>query len=153
MWTTLPGALVSSWSRVRSQRRVVRFHGDNRVGYRVTIGNQAHLLNVSSLEVAEEFASSRGLGDSRCTWRREAESAEPKSARKERYAAQSWESLIVSSNPVCETAREFADVFPNKIPAELPSHHKKDLVPGSKYCATRQWPLPRVQVKAIGDFF
>ncbi|KAE8963218.1 hypothetical protein PF011_g29119 [Phytophthora fragariae] len=56
-----------------------------------------------------------------------------------------------------ETAREFADVFPDKIPAELPAYrdvcHEIDLAPGSKYCVTRQWPLPRDQVKAIDDFF
>uniref|UniRef100_H3H4F2 RNA-directed DNA polymerase n=1 Tax=Phytophthora ramorum TaxID=164328 RepID=H3H4F2_PHYRM len=73
-------------------------------------------------------------------------SAEPKSAREERFAAQSWESLKASGNPVYETAREFADVFPDKIPAELPAdrgvRHEIDLVPGSKYCVTRQWPLP-----------
>ncbi|KAE9223111.1 hypothetical protein PF004_g12620 [Phytophthora fragariae] len=84
-------------------------------------------------------------------------SAEPKSAREERFAAQSWESLKASGNPIYETAREFADVFPDKIPAELPAdrgvRHEIDVAPGSKYCVTRQWPLPRDQVKAIDDFF
>ncbi|KAE9274054.1 hypothetical protein PF008_g29692 [Phytophthora fragariae] len=84
-------------------------------------------------------------------------SAEPKSAREERFAAQSWESLKASGNPIYEMAREFADVFPDKIPAELPAdrgvRHEIDLAPGSKYCVTRQWPLPRDQVKAIDDFF
>ncbi|KAG2810770.1 hypothetical protein PC113_g16702 [Phytophthora cactorum] len=84
-------------------------------------------------------------------------SAEPKSAREERFAAQSWEALRESGNPVYETAREYADVFPDKIPAELPAdrgiRHEIDLVPGSKYCVTRQWPLPRDQVKAIDEFF
>ncbi|KAE9034146.1 hypothetical protein PR001_g9857 [Phytophthora rubi] len=84
-------------------------------------------------------------------------SAEPKSAREERFAAQSWESLKASGNPIYETARKFADVFPDKIPAELPANrgvrHEIDLAPGWKYCVTRQWPLPRDQVKAIDDFF
>ncbi|KAG3099244.1 hypothetical protein PI125_g15082 [Phytophthora idaei] len=66
-------------------------------------------------------------------------SVEPKSAREERFAAQSWEALRESGNPVYETAREYADVFPDKIPAELPAdrgiRHKIDLVPGSKYCS------------------
>ncbi|KAG2908902.1 hypothetical protein PC118_g22402 [Phytophthora cactorum] len=31
--------------------------------------------------------------------------------------------------------------------------HEIDLVPGTKYCVTRQWPLPRDQVKAIDDIF
>ncbi|KAG3232813.1 hypothetical protein PI124_g22112 [Phytophthora idaei] len=84
-------------------------------------------------------------------------SAEPKSAREERCAAQSCEALWESGNPVYETAREYADVFPDKIPAELPAdrgiRHEIDLVPGSKYCVTRQWPLPRDQIKAIDEFF
>ncbi|KAG2921567.1 hypothetical protein PC117_g16169 [Phytophthora cactorum] len=31
--------------------------------------------------------------------------------------------------------------------------HEIDIAPGTKYCVTRQWPLPRDQVKAIDDFF
>ncbi|GMF40631.1 unnamed protein product [Phytophthora fragariaefolia] len=84
-------------------------------------------------------------------------SAEPKSALEKRFAAQSWEALKASGNPVYETAREFADVFPDKIPAVLPAdrgvRHEIDLAPGAKYCVTRQWPLPRGQVKAIHEFF
>ncbi|GMF44870.1 unnamed protein product [Phytophthora fragariaefolia] len=84
-------------------------------------------------------------------------SAEPKSALEKRFAAQSWEALKASGNPVYETAREFADVFPDKIPAVLPAdrgvHHEIDLAPGAKYCVTRQWPLPRDQVKAIDECF
>ncbi|KAG2773133.1 hypothetical protein PC129_g19483 [Phytophthora cactorum] len=63
----------------------------------------------------------------------------------------------MSGNPVYETAREFEDIFPEKIPAELPADrgvkHKIDLASGTKYCVTRQWPLPREQVKAIDEFF
>ncbi|ETI30087.1 hypothetical protein F443_22792, partial [Phytophthora nicotianae P1569] len=83
--------------------------------------------------------------------------AEPKSAREERFAAQSWEALKASGNPAYKLVREYADVFPDKIPAELPAdrgvHHEIDLAPGTKYCVTRQWPLPRDQVKAIDEFF
>jgi hypothetical protein len=83
--------------------------------------------------------------------------AEPKSAREERFAAQSWQALQDSGNPVYSLAREYEDVFPDKIPAGLPAQrgvrHEIDLVPGSKYCVTRQWPLPRDQVQAIDDFF
>ncbi|KAE9335779.1 hypothetical protein PR003_g12847 [Phytophthora rubi] len=75
----------------------------------------------------------------------------------EACSRRSWESLKASGNPIYETAREFADVFPDKIPAELPAdrgvRHEIDLAPGSKYCVTRQWPLPRDQVKAIEYFF
>ncbi|KAE8978413.1 hypothetical protein PF005_g24528 [Phytophthora fragariae] len=75
----------------------------------------------------------------------------------ERFAAQSWESLKASGNPIYETARAFADVFIDKTPAELPAdrgvRHEIDLAPGSKYCVTWQWPLLRDQGKAIDDFF
>ncbi|KAE9296827.1 hypothetical protein PR003_g23658, partial [Phytophthora rubi] len=83
--------------------------------------------------------------------------AEPKSVREARFAAQSWSALQDSNNPVYSLAREFEDIFPEKVSAELPAErgvrHKIDLVPGSKYCVTRQWPLPRDQVQAIDDFF
>jgi hypothetical protein len=83
--------------------------------------------------------------------------AEPKSAREERFATQSWQALQDSGNPVYSLAREYEDVFPDKISAKLPAErgvrHEIDLVPGSKYCVTRQWPLPRDQVQAIDDFF
>ncbi|KAE8883425.1 hypothetical protein PF005_g11484 [Phytophthora fragariae] len=83
--------------------------------------------------------------------------AEPKSVRKARFAAQSWQALQDSNDPVYSLAREFEDIFPEKIPAELPAErgvrHEINLVPGSKYCVTRQWPLPRDQVQAIDGFF
>ena len=85
------------------------------------------------------------------------EGMEPKSAREERFAAQSWDELASSNNPVIKLAREFAHVFPDKVPVVLPAdrdvRHEIDLVPGSKYCVTRQWPLPRDQVDAIDTFF
>jgi hypothetical protein len=85
------------------------------------------------------------------------ESAEPKPAREERFAAQSWSTLEANCNPAFALLREFADVFPEKIPAVLPAdrgvRHEIDLVPGAKYCVTRQWPLPRDQVDAIDSFF
>ncbi|GMF23241.1 unnamed protein product [Phytophthora fragariaefolia] len=84
-------------------------------------------------------------------------SAEPKSACEKRFAAQSWEALKASDNPVYETTGEFVDIFPDKIPAVLPAdrgvRHEINLAPGAKYCVTRQWPLPRDQVKAIDEFF
>ncbi|KAE8980406.1 hypothetical protein PR001_g24281, partial [Phytophthora rubi] len=83
--------------------------------------------------------------------------AEPKSVREARFAAQSWQALQDSNNPVYSIAREFEDIFPEKIPAELPAErvvrHEIDLVPGLKNCVTREWPLPRDQVQAIDDFF
>ncbi|POM60930.1 RNA-directed DNA polymerase, partial [Phytophthora palmivora] len=75
--------------------------------------------------------------------------------KKQRFEEQSWDSL--KSSPFYTILREHKDVFPDEIPAELPQdkgiQHEIDLVPGTKYCVTRQWPLPREQVKAIDDFF
>ncbi|POM73037.1 Hypothetical protein PHPALM_10156, partial [Phytophthora palmivora] len=75
--------------------------------------------------------------------------------KKQRFEEQSWDSL--KSSPFYKILREHKDVFPDEIPAELPQdkgiQHEIDLVPGTKYCVTRQWPLPREQVKAIDDFF
>ncbi|KAG2922653.1 hypothetical protein PC119_g16057 [Phytophthora cactorum] len=75
--------------------------------------------------------------------------------KKERFDGQSWDSLKAS--PFNDVLREHKDVLPDEIPAELPQdkviQHEIDLVPGTKYCVTRQWPLPRDQVKAIDDFF
>ncbi|KAG3190867.1 hypothetical protein PC128_g11184 [Phytophthora cactorum] len=59
--------------------------------------------------------------------------------------------------PFYDVLREHKDALPDEIPAELPQdkgiQHEIDLVPGTKYCVTRQWPLPRDQVKVIDDFF
>ncbi|KAF1317037.1 reverse transcriptase, partial [Globisporangium splendens] len=53
--------------------------------------------------------------------------------------------------------REYEDIFPNKVPDELPFdrgiRHEIDVLPGTKYCITRQWPLPKEQVEAIDEFF
>ncbi|KAG3041777.1 hypothetical protein PC121_g23262 [Phytophthora cactorum] len=76
-------------------------------------------------------------------------------AKKERFDGQSWDSQKAS--PFYDILREHTDVLPDEIPAELPQdkgiQHEIDLVPGTKYCVTREWPLPRDQVKAIDDFF
>ncbi|KAL4124847.1 hypothetical protein PRIC2_008441 [Phytophthora ramorum] len=76
-------------------------------------------------------------------------------SKKERFDEQGWDSLKAS--PFYKVLREYKDVLPDDIPAELPQdkgvQHEIDLVPGTKYCVTRQWPLPREQVKPIDDFF
>ncbi|KAG4061193.1 hypothetical protein PC123_g3928 [Phytophthora cactorum] len=64
---------------------------------------------------------------------------------------------FVKASPFYDILREDKDVLPDEIPVELPQdkgiQHEIDLVPSTKYCVTRQWPLPRDQVKAIDDFF
>ncbi|KAF1324825.1 reverse transcriptase, partial [Globisporangium splendens] len=75
--------------------------------------------------------------------------------RKERFEEQSWDSL--KKNPVYALVKEYEDIFPDKVPDELPFdrgiRHEIDVLPGTKYCTTRQWPLPKEQVEAIDEFF
>ncbi|KAF1318312.1 reverse transcriptase, partial [Globisporangium splendens] len=75
--------------------------------------------------------------------------------KKQRFQAQGWESL--KDIPFYELLKEYEDVFPEEVPSCLPTdkgvRHEIDLKPGTKYCVTRQWPLPREQVKVIDDFF
>ncbi|KAF1327255.1 reverse transcriptase, partial [Globisporangium splendens] len=75
--------------------------------------------------------------------------------RKERFEEQSWDAL--KKNPVYALAREYEDIFPDKVPDELPFdrgiRHEIDVLPGAKYCITRQWPLPKEQTEAIDEFF
>ncbi|KAF1334824.1 Pol protein, partial [Globisporangium splendens] len=75
--------------------------------------------------------------------------------RKERFEGQSWDAL--KKNPVYALAREYEDIFPDKVPDELPFdrgiRHEIDVLPGTKYCITRQWPLQKEQVEAIDEFF
>ncbi|KAF0740969.1 hypothetical protein AaE_008706 [Aphanomyces astaci] len=69
--------------------------------------------------------------------------------------SQTWDSLC--TNPFFDLLREFADVFPDEVPSRLPVdkgvQHEIDRLPGTKYCVTRQWPLPHEQVEAIAAFF
>ena len=75
--------------------------------------------------------------------------------RIERFESQSWDAL--KDNPVHPLVQEFKDVFPDKVPDELPAdrgiRHEIDIVPGTKYCIIRQWPLPKEQVEVIDKFF
>uniref|UniRef100_H3H0G2 Reverse transcriptase domain-containing protein n=1 Tax=Phytophthora ramorum TaxID=164328 RepID=H3H0G2_PHYRM len=71
-------------------------------------------------------------------------------SKKERFDKQGWDSLKAS--PFYKVLREYKDVLPDDN-KDKGVQHEVDLVPGTKYCVTRQWPLPREQVKAIDDFF
>ncbi|KAE8950788.1 hypothetical protein PR002_g33167 [Phytophthora rubi] len=83
------------------------------------------------------------------------ESEELKQLVAEGVDEQSWDSL--KSSPFYEVLREYRDVLTDDIPAEFPQdkgvQHEIELVVETKYCVTRQWPLPREHVKAIDDFF
>ena len=61
------------------------------------------------------------------------------------------------SNPYYPLVKEFQDVVCHNPPSVLPPDrgvcHEIDLVPGTKYCVTRQWPLPREQCGVTEEFF
>ncbi|KAE8878082.1 hypothetical protein PF003_g37903 [Phytophthora fragariae] len=61
------------------------------------------------------------------------------------------------SDPYYALLKEFSDVISDDPPSVLPPdrgvRHEIDLVPGTKYCTTRQWPLPKEQVDVIDAFF
>ena len=60
-------------------------------------------------------------------------------------------------DPFYFLVKEFQDVVCHDPPSVLPPdrgvRHEIDLVPGAKYCVTRQWPLPKEQCDVIDDFF
>ncbi|KAE9344533.1 hypothetical protein PR003_g8414 [Phytophthora rubi] len=61
------------------------------------------------------------------------------------------------SDPYYALLMEFMDVVSDDPPSVLPPdrgvRHEIDLVPGTKYCTTRQWPVPKEQVDVIDAFF
>nr|CCA18858.1 putative polyprotein [Albugo laibachii Nc14] len=63
----------------------------------------------------------------------------------------------MDNNPVYYLLFEFADIFPDAIPEILPKdrgiRHEIEFMPGTKYCVTRQRPIPRDQVEEIDSFF
>ncbi|GMF49046.1 unnamed protein product [Phytophthora fragariaefolia] len=76
------------------------------------------------------------------------------SRRQSRYGAAI---LKDPSDPYYPLLKEFSDVVSDGPPSVLPPdrgvRHEIDLVPGTKYCTTRQWPLPKEQVDVIDAFF
>ncbi|CAI5706517.1 unnamed protein product [Peronospora effusa] len=75
--------------------------------------------------------------------------------KKKRFAAQGWDAL--KDSPFNDVLWKHRDVFPAEVPSRLPAdrgiRHEIDLEPGTKYCVTRQWPLPKEQVDYIDEFF
>ncbi|KAE8960908.1 hypothetical protein PR001_g30219, partial [Phytophthora rubi] len=76
------------------------------------------------------------------------------SKRQTRYGAAI---LKDPSDPYYTLLKEFSDVVSDDPPSVLPPdrgvRHEIDLVPGTKYCTPRQWPLPKEQVDVIDAFF
>jgi len=75
--------------------------------------------------------------------------------KQQHFESQTWESL--KTNPLYQDLQEYSDIFLDQPPSELPKdrgfRHEIELTPGTGYCFTRQWPLPRNQVEAIDEFF
>jgi hypothetical protein len=78
-------------------------------------------------------------------------SVDPKN--KAELGSQTWESAMQSAlqSPVGDVISEFSDLFPEKVPSELPKdrgiRHEIDLVSGTKYCVTRQWPYLAIKLR------
>jgi len=77
---------------------------------------------------------------------------------KEALSARSGASILKNpSDPLYPLVKEYQDVVSNDPPTGLPpdrgARHEIDLVPGTKYCVTRQWPLPKEQCDGIDAFF
>ena len=73
-------------------------------------------------------------------------------------SARSGSSILKNpSDPYSPLVKEFQDVVCHESLSVLPPdrgvRHEIDLVPGTKYCDTRQWPLPKEQCDVIDDFF
>ena len=73
-------------------------------------------------------------------------------------SARSGSSILKDhSDPLYPLVKEFQDVVchdpPSTLPLDRGVRHEIDLVPGTKYCVTRQWPLPKEQFDVIDEFF
>ncbi|KAG3230115.1 hypothetical protein PI124_g24786 [Phytophthora idaei] len=77
--------------------------------------------------------------------------------KKRREARLGSEVLKNPKDPVYPLVKVFADVVSKDPPSQLPPdggiRHDIDIVPVTKYCVTRQWPLPREQCEVIDTFF
>ncbi|POM57999.1 Pol protein [Phytophthora palmivora] len=76
---------------------------------------------------------------------------------KQRATRLGSEILKNPEDPVYPLVKEYSDVVSKHPPSQLPPdrgvRHEIDLVPGTKYCVTRQWLLPREQCEVIDAFF
>ena len=77
---------------------------------------------------------------------------------KRALSARSGSSILKDpTDPFHSLIKEYHDVVSKDPPSGLPPdrgvRHEIDLVPGTKYCVTRQWPLPREQCDVIDAFF
>ncbi|POM62780.1 Pol protein [Phytophthora palmivora] len=67
--------------------------------------------------------------------------------------AESRRSVWVSTMAMRDGTDVVSKHQPSQFPPDRGVWHEIDLVPGTKYCVTRQWPLPRDQCEVIDAFF
>ncbi|POM66131.1 Pol protein [Phytophthora palmivora] len=83
-------------------------------------------------------------------------SCDPVTFTKQRATRLGSEILKNPEDPVYPLAKEYSDVVSKHPSSQLPPdwgvRHEIDLVPDTKYCVTRQWPLPREQCEVIDAF-
>ncbi|POM77854.1 LOW QUALITY PROTEIN: Gag protein, partial [Phytophthora palmivora] len=76
---------------------------------------------------------------------------------KQRATRLGSEILKNPEDPVYPLVKEYSDVVSKHPPSQLlldrGVRHEIDLVPGTRYCVTRQWPLPCEQCEVINAFF
>ena len=72
-----------------------------------------------------------------------------------RFANHGWDALKSSSfyEVLWNHRGAFPTEVPNRLPADRSIRQEIDLEPSTKYCVTRQWPLPKEQVDYIDQFF
>ncbi|POM62522.1 Pol protein [Phytophthora palmivora] len=76
---------------------------------------------------------------------------------KQRATRLGSEFLENPEDPVYPLVKEYSDVVSKHPPSQLPLdrgvRHEIDLVPGTTYCVTRQWSLPRKHCEVIDASF
>ncbi|POM65732.1 Reverse transcriptase-rnase h-integrase [Phytophthora palmivora] len=76
---------------------------------------------------------------------------------KQRATRLGSEILKNQEDPVYPLVKEYLDVVlkhpPSQLPPDRGARREIDLVPGTKYCVTRRWPLPRELCEVIDAFF
>ena len=113
------------------------------------------LLELKAGEIQQLVVPTIGCRVVECNTSTVADESVLESDKKKRFASQGWESL--KESPFYDVLWKHRRVFPDEVPSMLPPDrgvkHEVDLEPGTKYCVTRQWPLPKEQVDYIDEFF
>ncbi|GMF50658.1 unnamed protein product [Phytophthora fragariaefolia] len=129
----------------RAPQVVDAFTGEPKVGEALTpLPTVAELLELEELSYVEVFDSLKA-----------GELPEVVLHRPEGGAMEFNSSSVMDSEVLEDerTSKRQTDDPPSILPPDRGVRHEIDLVPGTKYCTTRQWPLPKEQVDVIDAFF